>query len=262
MNQKQIMKFLKLLKVPFFAAFVVLLLLNACKKETEDITPNWGYDYFPVELGQSRTYQVDSTIYDLFNESVYTRTHEVKEVIAKEDLDLEGRPRYTINRFIRTNSSTPWGSISPRVWYAVKTETSAERVEENLRFVKLSFPLSVNTTWQGNEHINGNDDQWSIYNDWLYEYAWIDSSYQLNNVNYPNTVRILQNDFCEVEDSTCQLQERIYGEEIYAEGIGLIYKDFQNLRLQASSLPSKNSNPWPDRANDGYRVTWKLIDVE
>ena len=36
----------------------------ACESEVEEVDIDFGYDYFPLEVGRSWYYQVDSVIYD------------------------------------------------------------------------------------------------------------------------------------------------------------------------------------------------------
>ncbi|HRI29187.1 MAG TPA: hypothetical protein PK715_14105, partial [Chitinophagales bacterium] len=53
----------------FFAAFTLFaatLLLSGCTEETEDITLEYGYAYFPIDSGHWIIYAVDSVIYSTF----------------------------------------------------------------------------------------------------------------------------------------------------------------------------------------------------
>ncbi|MGD1844835.1 MAG: hypothetical protein ACFB10_05520 [Salibacteraceae bacterium] len=119
----------------------------ACKDksgEPEDL----GYDYFPVETGHWVEYKVDSIVYDPFNQSIDTFQFFLREEIAGEFQDLEGRSTLRIERFKRENDTLAWRLID--VWTANRTSTTAERVEENERIVKLSFPVRLNQQWNGN----------------------------------------------------------------------------------------------------------------
>jgi len=42
----------------------------------------------------------------------------------------------------------PW--LLKNVWYSVKTDKNVERVEENIRYIKLIFPIRNNAKWDGN----------------------------------------------------------------------------------------------------------------
>jgi len=222
-----------------------------CKEEIEDININYGYDYFPTSLGNSLIYQVDSTIYDDFQDTVFTISYEVKEEIVETAPDLEGNPTYTIAHYERTDDNTPWESVVPRIWYTTVSESSAERVEENLRFVKMIFPVREGTVWNGNEHIDTNDERWRVFADWEYEYLAVDEPYEVGSLNFDTTVTVLQQDFSTLKD-------KIFGQEVYAKGIGLVYREFMDLELLASSLPPLEQIDWPERGNKGVHVVWRL----
>lgn len=227
----------------------------ACEGETEDLTIDLGQDYFPTLINHSVTYQIDSIIYNTFTESVDTNTLQVKEVVVGNGTDLEGRPRTEIARYVRYNTDISWDNIIPRIFYTVRTERVAERVEENQRFVKLTFPPLEGAKWAGNEYLDTEDDFWAVFDDWQYEYEQVGGQESVNGLNFDNTITVLQNDFATLKD-------RIYGKEIYAKGVGLIYKEFMNLELLAQTLPSIEAIGWPERANDGIHVIWKIIEYE
>lgn len=243
-------------KTIYFLSFLCLIgIFAACEGETEDLDIDLGQDYFPTEVNHSITYQVDSTVYNVFAGTVSNASKQVREVIINEDVDLEGRPRYEIARYTRSDETTPWENIIPRIWYAVRTESVAERVEENLRFVKLTFPPTEGAKWEGNKYIDTDGELWNFYNDWLYEYEQVGGPQSVNGINFDNTITILQNDFSTLKD-------KIYGKEIYAKGVGLIYKEFMDLELLAPSLPPIEQVDWPERANDGLHVIWQVLEYE
>ena len=239
----------------FLSLLSILVFLSACEGETEDLMIDLGQDYFPVSINHSITYQVDSIIYNAFTESVDTLSRQVREVVLNEGTDLENRPRYEIARYVRKNTATPWEEVTPRVGYVVLTERVAERVEENQRFVKLTFPPEENAQWPGNEFLDTDDDVWAVYNDWLYRYEDIGSPQNVNEMYFDNTITVVQNDFSTLKD-------KIYGKEIYAKGVGLVYKEFMDLELLASVLPAIDAIDWPERANDGVHVIWQIVEYE
>ncbi len=241
--------------IQLIGLLAVILLFGACKNDTEDLDLDYGYDYFPIAVNHSVTYQIDSTVYDEFADTVYTISSQVKEVMVDTTTDLEGRPQVRIERYVRPNENTSWEDVIPRVWYAVRSESEAERVEENLRFLKLSFPVDENRTWNGNTYIDTQMEDWAYLNDWQYQYQDIGVSQTINGQNFDNTVTVLQNDYA-------NLQQRIYGKEVYAKGVGLVYKELMNLQLNASALPPLETDPWPERANWGYHIVWQILDFE
>ena len=129
---------------------MMLLLTLACKKEKKAEAVDLGYTYFPTEIGQYVIYQVDSISYnDFFNPVKIDTTHfQLKELVQSHFTDNEGRESDRLERYVRKNDSLPW--VLRDVWYQTRTSTKAEKVEENVRFVKLIFPVEVNQKWNGN----------------------------------------------------------------------------------------------------------------
>ena len=244
------------MKKLIFSLLTIFVVMLSCKNETEELNLDYGYEYFPIEVNRSVTYQVDTTFYDDFADTVYTVTSQVKEVIVAEDsTDLEGRPQVRIERYERADANTSWENIIPRVWYAVRSEMEAERIEENLRFLKLIFPVQNDRKWAGNAYIDTNDERWAYLDDWQYTYTEVGVAQTINGQSFDKTATVIQNDYC-------NLQQRLYGKEIYAEGVGLVYKELMNLQLEATSLPPKDTDPWPERANVGEHIVWQVISFE
>jgi len=236
-----------------FICFALLtgILLLGCKEEIEEVNIDYGYDYFPTTIGSSLIYQVDSTIYDDFQDTVFTISYEVKEEIIATTAGLEGNPTYTIAHYERADAGISWDNVTPRIWYMSVSDNTAERTEENLRFIKMVFPVREGQQWAGNEHIDTNDERLTVFADWEYEYLSVDEPYALETLNFDTTVTVFQQDFSTLKD-------KVFGQEVYAKGIGLVYREFMDLELLASSLPPLDQIDWPERANKGVHVVWRL----
>jgi len=240
-------------KLQFFALLIIIL--SGCRKD-EEVDIDFRYEYFPVEVGHWVIYNVDSVTYNNFDGSVDTSTFEIKEIIESTFIENEGRTSYRIERYRRDNDTCPW--ILKDVWSADLTTTRAERVEENLRFLKLIFPPKVGKLWKGNVYINAQDDL-AFYNDWDYEYTEVDTGktiywYTPDSIRIRNTflttLTVLQVDR---ED----LLEKVYGEEIYAKDVGLVYKKLVHLKTQKIS-----SAPWYEKAEKGFILTMNVVDYK
>lgn len=179
----------------------------SCKK---DVAPpvDVGYDYFPINVGHWIIYDVVSIEHDAPVNKHDTSLFQIKEVIESTFLDNENREAQRIERYIRSNSTLPW--VIKDVWFSNLTTATAEKVEENARFIKLTFPISLGKTWDGN-NFNSQDI-------WNYEYTEVDVSYTINNLSFDSTVTVLQID----EEN---LIEKNYALEIYAKDVGMIYKE-------------------------------------
>lgn len=227
------------------------ILFNSCSDEIEPINTERGDAYFPIEKGQWISYQLDTTIYNDFDQSVKTVSYEIKEVIGESIEDLAGRPTNKVYRYVKDSLNGSWNSLN--VWKISLTESMAEKVEENLPFIKLAFPLRVGKTWAGNTKINTELDTQAFYDGWQYEVAAIDSSTTVNGLTFNETAHIVQNDYE-------NLIRRIYSEEVYAKNIGLIFKRQWNLELKTSNTAELDGVPWPTRANSGQIVEWRVLD--
>lgn len=247
----------------FGAIFIMLgaLQLQSCKNEIEEIDSVSNFDYFPMEVGHWVVYDIDSVIYSKFIENgKATRRCQLKEVYTDFFTDNEGRPAVRIERYIRHNPATNWDDIVPSVWYAVRDSQRAERIEGDLRFMKLVFPMYTNRTWAGNAYLDTGSPDLSTYANWQYRYEAVDAPYsvadtalngQLFSHAFDSTATVLQQD-------NSNLVDKVYSNEVYAMNIGLIYKEQWVLNLGGKDIESPEV--WPDRAERGYITIFKVLD--
>jgi hypothetical protein len=99
--------------------------------------------------------------------------------------------------------------VGPKVWYANKTSSTAEKVEENIRYIKLVFPSKEGKEWNGNS--------FNTLGSKYYEIVSIDEYEVLNSLAFDSVVTVEQYD----QDDFIQYR---YEMEKYARNIGLIYK--------------------------------------
>ena len=73
--------------------FAASLLLASCKKETETVNFDLGYNYFPDDSGSFVIYKVDSVLYNNFNPAQLKRysSYYLKEIINEQFIDNLGR---------------------------------------------------------------------------------------------------------------------------------------------------------------------------
>jgi hypothetical protein len=174
-----------------------------------------GYDYFPVSIGHELIYEVDSTYYDdfdLIQKEKYFHFY-IKEVVESYFMDDEGRQNLRIERYKRENPTDEW--IIKDVWSGVLTNTTAERFEEDERFIKLTFPIKADKQWNGNAY-NSLGQQMYSYTD-----VFVDS--KVNDNLYDKTVVVSQ------ANDTSLIHRNIV-KEIYAPKIGMIHKSYNVVR--------------------------------
>ncbi len=211
----------------FWLILTMVILFSSCSKDEETIIPDFGHDYAGLEVGKYVVYDVDSFYYDDFTSTIDTSYYQIKEVVDAEFEDLEGEEAFKIIRYRKEIDSTDWILID--VWNSKLTQTNFQKSEENIKFVKLIFPVRNNITWNGNSMNNQGTMQ--------YEYTAIDQV-ETVGVTFLNPVlTVLQ-----LEDINL-VQER-YFEEKYAKGVGMVYKksvDITNVFNSSSGLWERNS---------------------
>lgn len=194
----------------FLAVFTV-----SCKKET--VAPQTpSMNYFPTEKGRYVDYEVDS-VYHAENDnnnddSVYSYHFFVRDVIDSSYSDLQGRINQIVLRYRRNDTLQNWALSN--VWSQYLSSSSAYRTEDNVTYHKLSFPISETINW------NVNDANTLSEEDAFYEY--FHESDIINGNSFDSTLSVIQID----ENNYV---ETIYGNEKYASGIGLIYKERKDL---------------------------------
>jgi len=198
-----------------FGGIATMLLIASCKKDQSVPPLNYGYNYFPNNVGHYVIYNVDSIVVNtLHAQPLDTFKYQIKELIDSTFTDGSGRPTQKVIRYRRFDPTKDW--VIEKVWSANLTSTTAERVEDNIRYVRLTFPINVNATWNGNVYNTIPNDSWS------YTYTSVDQPYTLGNNNFDSTLTV-------VEDSIRTGVSHRYYMEQYARNIGRISRKYIDL---------------------------------
>lgn len=201
-------------KWTYYLVAATLLLLVSCRKDASEPI-DFGYSYFPTQVGTWITYDVTEIEHDTAAVVRHdTANYQIMEVIESSFLDLEGRETQRIERYKRDSISGPW--IIKDVWYSTLTAVRAEKVEENERFIKLIFPPKVGKAWNGNA--------FNTMNEWDYVYSATHDPVTLGSLSFDSTTTVLQRE-------NHNLVEYEQAEEVYANGVGLVYKRFKDLTI-------------------------------
>ncbi len=202
---------------------LLLFYIAGCKKDQPVPPINYGYNYFPNNIGHWVVYHCDSIVYDAFNDNIYSYSYYLEEVINSYITDNSGRQTQLVYRYYRDTPTANWQL--KKIWTANLTNTDAERVEDNIRYVKLTFPAQMNASeWNGNE--------FNTLPAWQYQYTAVDVPITLNNIFFDSTLTVLQ--FSNVN----LLQNQFY-EEQYARNTGLIYKQIIDLTAPGIDSPMR-----------------------
>jgi len=130
----------------FIYLIVFFSLLNSCNKQGEVDFLDFNYDYYPLDLNQEREYLVTDILHNSLGSD--TVVYFLKEVITQEFVDQQGDIAFRLERYWKMDSIAQYSLKD--VWTTKKTSRTAQKVEENIRFTKLIFPISRGSFWNGN----------------------------------------------------------------------------------------------------------------
>ncbi|MEL6922399.1 MAG: hypothetical protein AAFO94_00010 [Bacteroidota bacterium] len=231
-----------------------LCLLWSCENTTEAPIP-FGYEYFPLQTGNSWTYQVDSTVFDTtgMGRVVTESSSQIREQIVDQFISNEGNEVFRIERSWRRDDSEAWTTTD--VWTAERTENRAFKTEENLRYIKMVFPLSENEVWDGLRFIDKTQkitvagETLELFKNWQHQLISIGLREQIGPFTFEEVSTVSEAD-------SENLIELRFAREKYAKAVGLVYKemrilDTQNINDQLS---------WEDKAQKGFILRQTLID--
>jgi len=221
---KPLLQYLKAISILVFALSIIFI--ASCKKDsTQPLTIDQSY--FPLQTGKYIIYDVDSVGYNSFDNSTKTSIYQIMELVDTPYIDNAGNQAFKIIRSRRTDENSAW--VATDVWSANLTDHTAEKVEENLRFIKLDFPVQLNRQWYGNAYIE-TDSPVEYLNSWVYEYTSVYQPLSINGHSFDSTLTVSQHD----EENL--IEKSIYTEK-YAKNVGLIYKLEEQLNTQPGASP-------------------------
>jgi len=191
---------------------------------------DFGYNYYPVEEGLYWIYKVDSISFNDNTHSIDTFSFNYKEVLSSSFIDSSGIKSYRLSRYFKENDSANWEFRND--WFVSLNTRTLERVEDNIRFIKLLFPIDITKGWNGN-----------LYNSLgrkTYTYNNVGTDYFDGFTTFRNTLTVLQ------EEEKNPIEE-ILRYEVYAQGIGIVFIEDKLLNTQMG-------------VTSGYKIKTRLIE--
>jgi len=207
--------------------FTIGLLFNSCKKETQD--PFEGIKlqaYYPLEIGHSITYDVDSTFYDDFNCIKYTRRTQLLYTIEDTFTNNEGNLSYITVVRTRADETKFWEPSD--VFYVTRTSSGVTTVQQNLTIMKLANPMDEGFVWDGNSRVPAGDQDYDYYQGWDYTYTKADQPFTGEKVNFDRTITVEERDHSinNPDLDPALYAERTTSSAVYAYGIGMVHNEF------------------------------------
>lgn len=244
----------------YYLGIISLLLLDSCKREVFEFNLPES-SYFPLDSGDYSIYRVKYVVYNDFERTVDTMSYFLKEQIGKRETDNLGKGYNRVERYYKMDSIGAQWQFN-KVWAAQVHNDMAYRIEENQRFIAISFPLYINKEWDGLVYIR-KDTTISIpggtidmYKDWgNFKIMSFDKAENFEGINYDSVLTIKRVD-------KINNIERRYSLEKYAKNIGLISKQDTILDTQCGgNIGSCINTPWALKAEKGFILDMKLIET-
>ncbi|MFY0652219.1 MAG: hypothetical protein JXQ96_09310 [Cyclobacteriaceae bacterium] len=204
----------------FIFHLTLLAVFGSCSEKT--ISPaddRLGLEYYPLEVGQYRIYDVDEILYSI--SSFDTLNYELKESVVGTFDNAEGELSYVVYREKRESEVEEWAIDS--VWTARKTNNLAISVENNRSIIKMVFPIESEKNWDSNV-LNSSSEK-------VFSYDLTVADTTLASTDFADVVKIIQSDIAE---NIVNQDERY---EIYAQGVGLIIKSGLSLTFCTVDCP-------------------------
>lgn len=226
----------------FFLLSLFVLVIVSCHKDNP-IQPSSSFqtDYYPLRVGQYAIFDVDSIRFFDVTLTSDTAHYQIKELLDSMFTDNTGKPAFRVNRMKRKNDSATWETTD--IWTTNLTPTTAEKVEENQRFIKLLFPVADGKSWNGNAYINTTGNLAYLAN-WNYTYSDVNVSKHINIATFDSTVTVT------AEDEQ-NLIQKDFEQEIYGARKGLLYKISEHVSKQ------NVANGW-DKPEKGYIIKMSI----
>lgn len=238
----------------FFLFSFSVLFTTSCESETEAVDEStFGYDFFPVVVGKSWTYRSDSIV--LFSGGTKRDTLQsyILEVVGDTFTDAAGNLAFKLNRFFKRNEADAWTTLN--TWTTSIDKTMAIRTEENIRQVKLVFPIKKGLRWNGNVFLNEDltvdvgGEPITLYKGWSPRMEQIDQPFDFKGEQVPSI-------FVNVAKDNTILNFRDVT-EYYGKGIGLLKREM----VVYDSDGSRPNEDWESKAQKGFKHTLTLIDL-
>lgn len=222
----------------FIIPVTIMLYVSACTETMEPDLSEFGYEYYPMELGDYRIYHTTTIKYNL-NGTIDTTRYLVKELAEETIENIDGSHKLVLGRYSAAVGSNDWKKDS--LWAAFIDNAIVVVSEANLDFIKLVFPTTNNINWDGNA-FNSHDEEFYTIED-------NGKSYAYDTLSYENTLTVVHKDLRD----PAKITEDDYRVEVFGADIGLIHK--LKIKINYCSTCIENG-----KIEDGYIFDQKLIE--
>ncbi len=227
-----------MVRVRSLCLITLLVSLTLCLGCREMVTTpaSDDLDYFPLEVGSYRVYQVTMKKYVAAN-SATTQTYQLQEKISSSST-RNGQLVYLVEESIRPTSGSAWKLNAIHIVYKSLSELVEQ--ENNALIVSLAFPIITTPFWNR-----------SLYNSnplIQLQYQHVGRPFSVGKLGFDDTVSVVG-----TNDSTLVSQEKYL--RVYARAIGCVYREDRSLAFCQSSPACIGQGI----VESGTSLTWALI---
>lgn len=226
---------MRISQIFLYLLLVIMSVLTSCADDDgSDIPIDRGEDFYPISDGRVATYQVDSVAFNSFLETIDTFQYFVQYRTAGPVADRT-TPTNLVIKSLRSDTAHSWEFHSEQ-----EVSKSEDDIIENIansKVIKLSFPILDMDAWDANIY-NAEEEQ-------IFSYNGVDKQFSGKYISSDSTVLIDQG-------SRINELEEIYAREVYARGIGLLY------RIHVD----KRSDQIGQEIPDGYECQYHLLETK
>jgi hypothetical protein len=211
---------------------IIIAVLAGCS--TEDNSKTQGKDFFPVEQGLYRVYDVEETVWVSKVET--TETYQLRERMVGF-FETGGQVTYQMVIDRRDTELDDWVP-GPQIGIRF-TNRYLDYRENNVSYIKLSFPVKAGREWDGN----------ALNSDFTHVYYYANLGSEDGPFDGADHIKVVISDI----PANFVLDDRRF--EIYARGIGLVERNFTELTFCQSGGCLD-----PQEIQDGRILLQRLIE--
>jgi hypothetical protein len=196
-----------------FSKFLLLVGVLLWNCHSEDFHPqDSGEDLMPMKVGSFIVYNIDETRYSEVA-PVQKSNYQLRVSVIDSFPNDEGTVTYVLTRNKRLSASASWQNID--TWSARPSATEIVVNEQNVSFVKLSFPIKNGSKWNGNKFNTIGEDEYTVIAH--------NEPAVFGGISFDRTTTVLEEDN---DDHIVFLDQR---KSVYARGVGLVYRELTQL---------------------------------
>jgi hypothetical protein len=217
-----------------------------------------GLNYYPLQVGDYRVYDVTDIEYQ--NNVPTEKQFQMREWVADSFMDQTNALTYKIIRSVRPDAQSEW--LDDSVMTVTKDANQVILTKDNTKYIKFVFPVTEGKTWIAdlyNDNVIDEDEPNPYLSKEYYRYLNVDQPYASGIENFQQTVTVIQgepnNDPEHPDFDNSKFDDR---KEIYAKGIGKIFRLFHRLEYKPCSPDNCPSGKF--YILDGHKRTEVLID--